>query len=86
MKMSDIPEWNGDDDTLIEYDIKMAELARQSATISTQLGQFTPLRFTDYVQNWWINLEDVTKIALSVNWPTLREAITDVWMTADWFD
>jgi hypothetical protein len=84
--MTDIPEWNGDDDTLIEWDVKIAELSRQSQTISTQLGQFVPLRFVDYALNWWINLEDHTKIAISVDWAHLREAITNVWMTPDWFD
>jgi hypothetical protein len=86
IKLHDIPDWDGDDDTLIDWDVKLAELARQGPTLSRQLGQFVPLRLTNYALNWWINMDEPTRAALSINWPTLREAITNVWMTPDWFD
>jgi hypothetical protein len=47
MKITDLPEFTGKDDEIIDWFFRVNGLAELSATIVTQLGRMLPLRFKE---------------------------------------
>ena len=86
VKVIDIPEWNGHDNTLVPWLFDINAIAIQSYEVWTGIGAVIPRRFTKVAQEWWRSKPGREQITLATSWTTLRLAICKHWMDRDWRD
>lgn len=86
LKASDIPEWDGDSDTLAKWIKKITQISERSLTIYTQLGPVVPQRLTGSAEKWYWSQPVERRRIVEQNWSTLRAAIKDHFMNRTWLD
>jgi hypothetical protein len=84
MKIGDVPEWDGADDTLLEWLEKVNLLAQRSRNIYMELGQIIPIRLTDKAAAWFYALDERTKEEIQRSWGDIKLALTNYFMTHTW--
>ncbi|QRV87090.1 Retrovirus-related Pol polyprotein from transposon [Ceratobasidium sp. AG-Ba] len=84
LKISDLPEFDGSDTNLIDWLTKVNNLAEQSNIIATQLGSLLPYRFKERASNWWFSIPRDTRDYITIDWYSLRAAISSHFMNATW--
>jgi hypothetical protein len=86
LKPESIPEWNGDEDTVVRWILKINDLARESTIMSEQLGHAVPRRLRGDAEEWYFSLPVDHRTRYEQNWDTLKDAITSYWMNRKWLD
>ncbi|QRV90335.1 Retrovirus-related Pol polyprotein from transposon [Ceratobasidium sp. AG-Ba] len=84
LKILDLPEFDGSDTNLIDWLTKVNNLAEQSNIIATQLGSLLPYRFKERASNWWFSIPRDTRDYITIDWYSLRAAISSHFMNATW--
>ncbi len=56
LKSDDVPEWDGDEDSLGLWILKLNSLAQRSERVYEQLGQIVPTRFRNTAETWYYSL------------------------------
>lgn len=86
LKPDQIPEWNGDPDTLALWVLKVNALSKRSVTIFDQLGQLVPTRLKDEAESWYYSLPADHRDAAEENWESMRDVIGSYYMNRSWLD
>ncbi|KLO04897.1 hypothetical protein SCHPADRAFT_806800, partial [Schizopora paradoxa] len=81
-----IPEWDGNPDTLANWILKVNSLSKRSPIIFKQLGQIVPTRLVDEADDWYYSLPQSYRTKIEEDWETLKEAIASYYMNRSWFD
>jgi hypothetical protein len=84
LKATDVPEWDGDPDSLGRWLIKVNALATRSSSVFKQLGVVIPTRFTKAAEKWYYTLPDERRIQAEKNWESLRKQIASYWINRAW--
>ncbi|QRV83408.1 Retrovirus-related Pol polyprotein from transposon [Ceratobasidium sp. AG-Ba] len=84
LKMDQLPEFTGEDDDIIIWLSKINNLAEQNEVIRVQLGTMLPQRFTKRAFMWWYGIPKATRDMATINWDTLRAAISAHFMPVTW--
>ena len=86
LKLSDVPQWDGNTDTIILWLSKINNLARYSAKIHDQLGSIVPRRLQGAAEGWYWSLPLSYRNKIEVSWTTLKAAISRYYMNRKWLD
>jgi hypothetical protein len=86
LKVSDIPEWDGDPDTLAKWIKKVSHFAERSPHMFEQLGSVVPQRLTKSAETWYWSLPEYLRKRVETNWQTLRDHIKSYYMNRSWLD
>ncbi|KAF7293806.1 Peptidase A2 domain-containing protein [Mycena chlorophos] len=79
-----LPEFEGDDDEIINYLGTMDRLARSSPYMFYQVGQLGPFRFNGEAKDWWIHLTEAERQLFSFHWGQLFGALQNHFITPHW--
>nr|GAT42354.1 predicted protein [Mycena chlorophos] len=79
-----LPEFEGDDDKVIDYLGTMDRLARSSPYMFYQVGQLGPFRFNGEAKDWWIHLTEPERQLFSFHWGQLFGALQNHFITPHW--
>lgn len=86
LKLSDVPQWDGNTDTIILWLSKINNSARYSERISNQLGSVVPRRLQGAAESWYWSLPLSYRNKIEVSWTTLRGTISRYYMNRKWLD
>lgn len=86
MKPELIEEWDGNEDTLVDWIEAVNVLAQRSPVAYEQLGQLVPMRLKGRARNWWTSLTRSQRTQASSNWGSLKKEIARYFMTRRWLD
>ncbi|GJF00591.1 polyprotein [Phanerochaete sordida] len=86
LRMDDLPSWDSDDDTAIDYFMQIHELASLGGSLPEQLGMFLWKKFSkgSEVEGWWLTLNDNTKAYMREHYEQFIEVIRDKWLGKEW--
>lgn len=86
MKPELIEEWDGNEDSLVDWIESVNVLAQRSPMAYEQLGQLVTTRFRGKAKNWWTSLGRAQRTQASQNWGSLKREIAQYFMTRRWLD
>ena len=86
LKLSDVPQWDSNTDTIILWISKVNNLARASSRIHDQLGAIVHWRLQGAAENWYWSLPLSYPNTIEVSWTTLKTAISHYYMNRKWLD
>jgi hypothetical protein len=86
LKPDIVPQWDGDDEVLGEWLVKVSEISIRSDSVWLGLGSIVPTRFTGAAESWWYSLDSGFRRSIMMNWTTLKREIRAYWMTKEWTD
>ena len=86
IKISDIPEWDGNRDTILEWLDKLNHISYRNQNIYYDLGIIAPLRLTDAAQRWFNALAPHIQRHIQQDWGEFKLAISTYFMNQQWFD
>ena len=86
LKASDIPEWNGNSDTLAKWLKRVTQISERSYPVFRQLGSLVPQRLTGSAEVWYWSLPIEKRREIEADWGTLRQAIRSYYMNRSWLD
>lgn len=86
LKPDTVPSWDGDEDTLSLWMQKVNAIAAMSSDVHRGLGKVVSRRFTGSAETWYYSIPQADRIYFKQNWDTLKSAVTDYWMNAQWLD
>ncbi|GJE92997.1 hypothetical protein PsYK624_091560 [Phanerochaete sordida] len=86
LRMDDLPSWGGEDDTAIDYFVKIHELASLGGSMPEQLGLYlwTKFRRNSEIEGWWLTLPDTRKTWMRGHYLRFLQGIRDDWLGKDW--
>ncbi|KAL1657472.1 hypothetical protein GGF50DRAFT_15358, partial [Schizophyllum commune] len=82
--LSEIPKWNGQGSTLIDYIIAMQEMVRLGPLVESGLAQYAPRSWSGKAASWWYTLPFDARVHITSSWPRFLLAIRDQFMSEDW--
>jgi hypothetical protein len=85
-KTTDVPEWDGNPDTLAKWIRKVSQLADRSPYMFKQLGTLVPQRLTHSAETWYWSLPADRRQKAEKNWQTIRDYVKGYYMTRSWLD
>jgi len=86
IKISDVPEWDGNGDTILEWLDKLNHISYRNQNIYYDLGIIAPLRLTDSALRWFHALAPNIQRHIQQNWGEFKLAISTYFMNQQWFD
>jgi len=86
LKISDVPKWNGNTDTIMRWFAKINDIASLSTTVHTQLGRVIPKRLEGPAETWYFSLPLDHRFEIEKDWDTLKEALGAHYMNRRWMD
>ncbi len=86
LKADDVPEWDGNEDSLGLWILKMNALARRSDLVYKQLGAIVPTRLRKTAETWYYSLPKDFRAEVEVHWGKLREVIGSFYMNRTWLE
>jgi len=86
IKISNVPKWDGNGDTILEWLDKLNHLAYRNQSLYYDLGQIAPLRLTDAAEWWFHALEPQMQNYAQESRGSLKIAISTYFMNQQWFD
>ena len=86
LKLSDIPQWDGNTDPIILWLSKINNLARYSAKIHDQLGSIVSRRLQGAAEGWYWSLLLSYRNKIEVSWTMLKATISHYYMNRKWLD
>ncbi|KAF7300659.1 TY3B-TY3B protein [Mycena chlorophos] len=84
LPLSELPSWDGDDLTAIDYLVEADELAQSSDWLFVQVGNMAPRKFEGKVKTWWLSLPRFVRLQYARDWPHLFNALASQFLTAEW--
>ncbi|KAG9087385.1 hypothetical protein FS749_002944 [Ceratobasidium sp. UAMH 11750] len=84
LKISDLPEFDGDDDNILDYMGKVNMIAEESQIVQSQLGRLLPLCFTERASSWYQSLPLIDCQVMINSWATLKAALMTHFMNPAW--
>lgn len=85
-KVDVIPEWDGNEDTLSTWILKVNALASRTPTMYKQLGQLVPTRLRKGAEAWYYSLPISYWHSAETDWGSLRTVICAYYMNRAWVD
>ncbi|KAL1684912.1 hypothetical protein GGG16DRAFT_67360, partial [Schizophyllum commune] len=82
--LSEIPKWNGQGSTLIDYIIAMQEMVRLGPLVEAGLAQYAPRSWSGKAASWWYTLPFDARVHITSSWPRFLLALRDQFMSEDW--
>lgn len=86
LKLTDVPNWDGNEDAIVRWLTKIDDLANMGEEISIRLGTWVPKRLTEDAEAWYYSLPRNVRGEAEQNWESLRTTITDYWMNRKWWE
>ena len=86
LRASDIPEWNGNPDTLAKWLKRVTQISERSYHVFRQLGSLVPQRLTESAEVWYWSIPVEKRREIEADWGTLRQAIRSYYMNRSWLD
>ena len=86
LKISDVPKWNGNTDTLVRWFAKINDIASLSSTVHDQLGRVIPKRLEGTAETWYFSLPLQHRLDIEKDWTTIKEALGAHYMNRRWMD
>jgi len=86
IKISEVPEWNGDTDKILEWLDDLNHLSFRSPRVHEELGMIAPLRLTGSAKAWFYALEPITQRTIQRSWADFKLALSTYFMNQQWFD
>src|SRR6202043_1842524 len=80
LRASDIPEWNGNPDTLAKWLKRVTQISERSYHVFRQLGSLVPQRLTESAEVWCWSIPVKKRREIEADWGTLRQAIRSYYM------
>ncbi|KAJ3765895.1 hypothetical protein FB446DRAFT_602541, partial [Lentinula raphanica] len=84
LQLSDIPSWDGNGKTLIEYLIRMYELASRSELLARGLGIWAPDSLKDTARSWWLTIPQADRNFLTTSWWHIDECLRAHFIDKAW--
>ena len=86
IKISDVPQWNGDGDTILEWLDELNHISYRNPNVYYELGLIAPLRVTDAAKRWFYALTLPQQRYAQQSWGEFKLAISTFFMNQQWFD
>jgi len=86
IKISEVPEWDGDTDKILEWLDDLNHLSFQSPRVHQELGMIAPLRLKGSAKAWFYALEPITQRTIQRSWADFKLALSTYFMNQQWFD
>ncbi len=86
LKMTDVPTWDGNPDTIVGWLRKVNDLGEWSTAVFRELGRIVPKRLTDAADKWYYSLPPAYRLNLERDWDSLRQGIADYYMNRKWWE
>ncbi|KAJ3730731.1 hypothetical protein C8R42DRAFT_551652, partial [Lentinula raphanica] len=84
IQMSDLPSWDGNGKTLIDYLIRMYELASRSELLARGLGIWAPDYLKGTARSWWLTIPQSERSFLNGSWWRVDECIRAHFIDKSW--
>jgi hypothetical protein len=84
LKPDIVPEWDGDEDTLLTWLHKVNTLAERSEVVAEQLGAIIPFRLKGEADEYWCSLPKSIQIEASKDWISIRHILMRYFMNDSW--
>jgi hypothetical protein len=85
-KVTDVPTWDGDDETLLTWLETLDQLADQSQNIFDELGRVLPQRLLSRAREWFYAHSRAQQEYIQTSWQTFKVAISTHFMNRHWFE
>ena len=86
IKISDIPQWDGNGDTILDWLDQLNHIAYCNANVYYDLGLIAPLHLTDAAKQWFYALTPLQQWYTQQSWGEFKLAISTFFMNQQWFD
>ena len=86
IKISDIPEWDGNGDTILDWLDELNHIAYRNPNVYYDLGLIAPLRLTEAAKQWFYALTPAQQHYCQQSWGEFKLAISTFFMNQQWFD
>ena len=81
---SQLPEWDGDGNAMIDYLSSVSGFAAMSNKMQVGVGKMAPLRWTGNAKVWWDTISQMDREFYGQDWPHLVDAIRSQFMSPNW--
>ena len=81
-----VPQWNGDEDSLARWLIKVEQIAEQSEDLAIELGRIVPRRLSGSAETWYFSIPGRERARFEENWDTMKAAIAAYYMNNQWYE
>ncbi|KAH9849831.1 hypothetical protein C2E23DRAFT_708478, partial [Lenzites betulinus] len=82
--MEIVPTWDGKDDTLARWILRVNAIAKKSATVRRQLGTVVPQRLVGDAMIWYYSLPEEVRDRCETDWEEIRTTIGRFYMNRSW--
>ncbi|GJF00939.1 hypothetical protein PsYK624_172430 [Phanerochaete sordida] len=81
-----LPSWDGDAETAIDYFVRVDELAQLGGSMPQQLGMYLWTQFLSgsEVERWWFSLPEGDKSQMRTHYLAFLEGLRDQWLGEPW--
>jgi hypothetical protein len=86
LKADAIPEWDGDQETLLQWVRQINYISERSDVIFDDVGEVAPLRLKGRAKQWFQALPEVVRRQVQTNWYTLKTAIVNHFMNRTYLE
>jgi hypothetical protein len=86
LKFDNVPQWDGNTETIVKWISKVNDLADYSPAVRKQLGSIVPKRLQDKAETWYFSLPLIKRKELERKWDYLREEIIGYFMNRKWLE
>ena len=86
IKISEVPEWDGDTDKILEWLDDLNHLSFRSPRVHEELGMIAPLRLKGPAKAWFYALKPITQRTIQRSWADFKLALSTYFMNQQWFD
>ena len=84
LKQEMIPDWDGNEDTLLHWIHKVNSLASRSPVVAEQLGSIIPFKLKGEADNYWCSLPKAIQEQATRSWYNMRNLLSDYFMGPSW--
>src|ERR1700761_2579278 len=84
LKQEMIPDWDGNEDTLLHWIHKVNSLASRSPVVAEQLGNIIPFKLKGEADNYWCSLPKAIQERAIRSWYDMRNLLSDYFMGPSW--
>ena len=84
LKQEMIPDWDGDEDTLLHWIHKVNNLVSRSTVVAEQLGHLIPFKLKGEADNYWCSLPKAIQEKATRSWYDMCNLLSDYFMGPSW--
>jgi hypothetical protein len=86
LKLDEIPNWDGEEEELLDWIETVNRIADRSQYCHDQLGLLAPSKFKERALNWWLFLPPNSRNAMQQNWSELKRALATHFLNRNWYN